>query len=643
MWYNSVVRRKMCDARREQMMVDGNMAEGTVADGNMLEKPAVDANMLERTMVEGNMLEKPMVDGNMLEKPVVDANMLEKPVVDANILERTMVAGNMAVGNKKILPLGEADFRTVREKGNYYVDKTLFIEDFIDSGNKVMLITRPRRFGKTLNITMMRDFFDITQDSREIFTGLDIMGTRYAKRINSTPVIYLSLKDATGEKLKDIKKAIAEEVRKEYVRHLPYLADTKKDKRYAHYFKTLGVLEDDKINETLLKQSLFNLVKALHTFHGERPILLIDGYDNPILAASSEKIREKFTIFYGLFLTTVLKGNQHLGRAVLAGVQYMAGERVFFQLNNMAVYTVLDDRYAQHFGFTEPQTAKLLKYYDLELNDDVKTYYNGYLFSTVEIYNPWSIMNYVQSKELQSFWVRTKACALIHKSIDMADEQFHDEFEKLIEDEEVTVSVNLEESFLEFPETETLWGLFISEGYLTALYEDYELEILTVKIPNTEIKNEFKTIVSIYTELSSEALQTMFTTLTTGDMNGFYRICQVLVLEAINHQNSKVNAYYMLTLGMIMHLRDLYDITSTVKLGRGTIIMKSKDNIRPNIIIELKQGKNLEKLKQKALKRIEEKGYYAQLQGDVLCVGIAHSKKKCELAYEMITDFVSTG
>jgi len=545
--------------------------------------------------------------------------------------------------SKKVLPLGEDDFRIIREQGYYYVDKTMLVKDFITSGNKVMLITRPRRFGKTLNMTMLRDFFDITLNSRLNFQGLAIMETRYAPQINSLPVIYLSLKECRGEKLNDLKSAVAEVVRKEYLRYKPILADVnRKDKEYSQYFKTLEMLEGDKLKDSLLKQSLFYLVQALHTRFGERPILIIDCYDNLVIE-TKEKVREKFTSFYELFLTSVLKENPHLGQAILTGIQYVARERIFSKLNNIVVYTVLDDRYAPHFGLTKEQTAQLLMYYGLVLNDDVEAFYNGYLFSDVEIYNPWSIFNYAHFRQLGSYWTKTPSSELVHEFIDKAEDKFHEEFEELIENEEVTVKANLEESFIEYPGCETLWGLLVNEGYLTAISEDYELEILTVKIPNHEMRNEFCMIVDKYTELSRDIFQSMRSAIIEGNIDGFFKTCEKLVLESLHHQNSKENAYYMVVLGMIMYLRDLYDITSTVESGRSNnIIMKSTDtDQRPNIIIELKQGKNIEKLKEKALKRAEEKISYIELSGNVLCVGFAHNKNEFETAHELITDFVS--
>jgi len=544
----------------------------------------------------------------------------------------------MVEESKKILPLGEDDFRTIRERENYYVDKTLMIKDFINDGNKVTLITRPRRFGKTLNMTMLRDFFDMTQDSHNIFEGLTIMETEYVDQMNSIPVIYLSFKECTGVSLKDLKKAIAEEVRKEYIRYKPYFADVdKKDKRYLRYFKMLELLEHDEVKDAVLKQCLVCLIKALHTRYDVRPILLIDEYDNLIVEAH-EKVRKKFTSFYALFLITVLKGNPSLGQAVLTGIQCVAKESLFSMLNNMAVYTVLDAQYAKYFGLTEEQTIELLTYYDLELDDDVKAYYDGYLFSNIKIYNPWSILSYAQKKKLNNYWLKTSTNTLIHESVDSSEHEFHEEFEKLIINEEVTVSVNLETSFIEIPKTETLWGLFVNAGYLTVIHEDYELEILTIKIPNNEIRSEFRKLVSTYTELSNERLQSMRIALTEGDMTAFCKVFEKLVRESINHQNSKENAYHMLVLGMVMYLRDLYDITNNIESdpNKSNIIMKSTDPNRPHIMIELKQGKNLGKLKHKVLKQIEEKNDDTELTGSVLCIGIAHNKKKCELVHEMM-------
>jgi len=547
----------------------------------------------------------------------------------------------MTLENKKILPIGLDDFRKVRENelGYYYVDKTLMVKDFIRYGNFVSLITRPRRFGKTLNMTMIRDFFDITQDSHEIFAGLQIMDTPYVSKINSAPVISLSFKGCTGDNVNKLQKSIANEVRKEYIKYAGIL-DVVDQKKYAYsrYFSTLKALENETIDETELKYSLAYLLEALYTFYGVNPILLIDEYDNPIIEAHQQGFREEFTSFYASFLTHALKGNPHLGQALLTGIQRVAKESIFSKLNNIVVYNVLDSHYSPYFGLTTDETMKLLEYYHLELTEAVKKRYDGYLFGGIEMYNPWSILSYANKKVLTNYWLKTSTNALIKESVLEANKQFHRSFERLIKRGQVNVTLNLEASFAELPQNDTLWGLFVNAGYLTVTNVDYELNSFTVKIPNEEIKTEFQLIVGAYTKLSSQLLNDMLRSLTYGEMDEFMEVYELLVLRSTSYHDSKENAYHMLLLGMLMNLQELYEIKSNIEsgYGRSDIIMKSKDNKRPNIVIEFKQGEDVEGLKHEALKQIHENKYYAGLEGEVLLIGLAHDIKKCQLIHETI-------
>jgi len=540
---------------------------------------------------------------------------------------------------KKVLPIGKDDFRIIRENENYYVDKTLMIRDFIEYGDAVALITRPRRFGKTLNMTMLRDFFDITQKSENIFLGLSIMDTKYIKQMNSVPVIYLTLKGCIGESVEEMKEAIAEEILKEYVKHESNFCEVQDTVFiYSRYFETLEMLKERKLDKVLLNHSLSYLIEALYTFYKVRPIVLIDEYDNPIIEAHGKGFRESFRDFYATFLTTALKGNPYLGQALLTGIQRVAKESIFSKINNVTVYNVLDEQYAKYFGLMEEETSVLLNYYELALNDSVRSLYDGYLFSGIEIYNPWSILSYAQKRKLRSYWIKTSTNALVNESILSADYEFHEDFERLIKNGEVTVKVNLEASFTELPRTETLWGLFVNAGYLTVVYEDFEFGTLTVKIPNNEVLGEFRNIVGQYTRLSSQRLQNMLIALTNVELDDFLEIYQKLVLESTSYYDSKENAYHMLMLGMVMNLRDIYKITSNIEsgYGRSDIVMESKDAKRPHIIIEFKQGEDIEKLKNEALQQILDKQYYIGLQGEVLCIGIAHDIKRCELVHKML-------
>ena len=548
----------------------------------------------------------------------------------------------MVVQNKKILPIGKDDFRKIRESEleYYYVDKTMMIQDFVAFGGEVTLITRPRRFGKTLNMTMLRDFFDIIQDSQAIFDGLAIMETEYAKKINSTPVISLSLKGCTGDSVAALIDAVGKEVRKEYRRYAEILTNVDKaDYAYRGYFNVQTNLESERTDANELKYSLEYLLQALYTFYGVKPILLIDEYDNPIIESHQQGFREEFTSFYGSFLTMALKGNPHLGQALLTGIQRVAKESIFSKLNNIIVYNVLDERYASYFGLTTSETSELLAHYDLELTEDVKRRYDGYLFGGIEMYNPWSVLCYAERKILKNYWLKTSTNALIKESVLAADVNFYRSFEELIKSGEVEVTLNLEASFTELPHAETLWGLLVNAGYLTITNEDYEFEQFVVRIPNEEIKTEFKRIVGAYTNLSSQLLKDMLLALMRGQIEEFLKIYQQIVLESTSYHDSKENAYHMLLLGMMMNLREMYNIKSNLESGHGRsdIIMESYDAKRPHIIIEFKQGEDVEKLKHEALKQIHENKYYAELKGEVLLIGLAHDIKKCQLVHEMIT------
>jgi len=565
----------------------------------------------------------------------------------------------------KVLPIGLDNFRDLRtrEKENYYVDKTLMIKDFLDYGNVVSLITRPRRFGKTLNVTMLRDFFDIEQDSLSIFDGLNIMKTAYANQINQRPVIFLTFENCCGKTVEMMKNSLAHVVKDEYFRYEAIFAghvDFESTAYHEFYsifttLKKISEIEEDKegmwqvsrMPDEMLKRSLVVLTQAVANFYDKKSLLLIDDYDQPLIKAHEMGYGESFSKeMYGSFLGNALKGNDYLEQALLTGVQRVAKESIFSEINNFIVYTVLDHQYASYFGFDTDETQELLEHYDLELNEEVTSYYGGYLFAGVDIYNPWSILNYVNKKKLQSYWMNTLTTELIRESVPVADAFFHRSFEKLIANGRVAVRMSLDASFIELSKTETLWGLFVNAGYLTVTHADYHLKRFMVRIPNEEIKREFELIVSEYTKLSNEMLQEMYLALIDGYMNEFLSLYRDLVLESTSFHGSRENAklhssyeaLHMLFFGMVMNLRELYDITSNIEFGddRNGIVMRSKDASRIHIIIEFKQGADVERLKYEALKQIHENAYYTGLRGKILCVGIAYGEKICQLISEVM-------
>jgi len=551
------------------------------------------------------------------------------------------------------LPNGIDSFREIREEDYYYVDKTLMIKDFSIYRNKVTLITRPRRFGKTLNMTTMRDFFDILQDSSAIFNGLAIMNTEYADLINSRPTLYLTFKGCSGVDIEALKVSLAHVVKEAYYKYTEVFAGKvdQQDYKYREFYQILRAFEEmdifkkdveKKINSDSLKRSLLVLIRVMSEFYQLPVLLLIDEYDQPLLEAHKFGFRKEFSeVIYGDFLGEALKGNESLGQSLLTGIQRVAKESIFSKLNNVSVYTVVNDLYASYFGLTETETKQLLEDNVLILTDEVKNYYDGYNIGGASIYNPWSILEYINKKELEPHWINTSTNLLIRQLILSAEPSFKEDFEELIVEGIIDVSANLEASFIELGTPSTLWGLLINAGYITVI-ENIGLREYIVRIPNHEVKEEFRAIVGLYTKTDGDQLTSLFNALFNKNMPRFLKLYRRLILNHVSFNDAPAdsenkmaeNSFHMLFLGMSISTLGMYQIKSNRETGdgRSDIVMTSlQPTERPHIIIEFKQGENLLAFAQEAMEQILEKRYYAELSGNVLCVGVAHDKKKCEL------------
>jgi len=540
---------------------------------------------------------------------------------------------------KKKLPIGIDSFREIRESNKYYVDKTLLIKDFIENDDKVTLITRPRRFGKTLNMTMLREFFDITTDSKAIFEGLTIMNTEYSVFINSRPVIYFTFKDCKDSSADMLMRKIGGVILKEYRKYYYILKGNvdETDFNFLKFFKYCEKLLNEDFDIYTLESSIELLEEVLFEYYRIRPILLIDEYDQPIMSSVEYGYYEKYKTFFSGFYGAALKGQDSLHQAMLTGIQRIVKESIFSQLNSIRVYTVIDEKYSGYFGLKEDETRKLLEYCDLELSEQVKLRYDGYLFHKKEMYNPWSVLNYADTGELRNYWINTSTNYLIRKSINEANDIFHEDFGRLIADGVATVSANLGCSFIELEHSSTLWGLLINSGYITVL--DGTDEIYTkIRIPNGEVKSEFMEIIAERTNVRSQDLHEMFRYLLSKDLDNFMRVYRGLVISCTSHFDARENAYHMLFLGMCISLNGLYRISSNIEAGygRSDIRLESFSDERPHIVIEFKQGEDIEQLKADALKQILEKKYCDGLTGEALCIGIAHDKKRCSLAHMLL-------
>ena len=275
---------------------------------------------------------------------------------------------------KKPLPIGIDDFRKVREQAYYYIDKSLMIKEFIDMQDEVALIARPRRFGKTINMTMLREFFDLTKDSKEIFCGLGIMDTEYKEQINSRPVIYFTFKNCKGATIEELMVQLKLSMQEEYNRYKELLGGKLDREKFSvsKFYETYENIKRLDSPYIYLSSALLDIVRMVNEYYGLKPVLLIDEYDQPIMSSYEYGYHDNLKAFFSNFYGSAMKGNNFLGQALITGVQRVVKESIFSQFNNPQVYTVIDKEYAQYFGLNKQETETLLRDYGLELNENVQ-------------------------------------------------------------------------------------------------------------------------------------------------------------------------------------------------------------------------------------------------------------------------------
>ncbi len=538
---------------------------------------------------------------------------------------------------KKALPIGVSEFGDMITGNGYYVDKTLMIAEWLQTMNgNVTLITRPRRFGKTLNMTMLREFFDITKDSGDLFKGLKISQTAYMQELNSRPVIFLSFKDCKGNYesvmtcmykvlLRALEPVLANEVTKIEEKVLQRMVD--------------ALLSFDFGQRAVLQDAIYTISRLLYQHYHKKAIILIDEYDTPMISAYEQGYYEEIHDFFSSLYGSALKDNPYLERAMLTGIHRIAKENIFSGLNNLDVCTVMDDQYSQYFGLMPEETETLLAYYELPLDESVQAMYDGYRFGGQEIYNPWSILNYARNKKKEPYWVNTASNELLVQAMLHADQRTKNNFEQLLARGMTMVAVDLQTSFFEMSKAATLWGLFLNSGYLTVAETQEDNEFQTaVCIPNQEVMISFRKIVERYGGFEDSSLDDLFGALQRKDIADFKAVYEQIILTCTSfHDGSGENAYHMLFLGMCVYLSSSYEIQSNVERGHGRadIVLKAKRPGRANYIFEFKQGEDIERLAKEAMEQIHEKQYYAGLSGETILLGIAHNLKHCEIVSEI--------
>jgi len=555
---------------------------------------------------------------------------------------------------KKGMPIGISDYKDLIDESAYYVDKTLLIKDIIDDTAKVLVITRPRRFGKTLNLSMLYYYFNNSGDNNTyLFRDKKIFqqGERYISELGKYPVIYLTFKDIKQINWESSCEKIIMEISSLFIKH-KYLLNSNvlegsEKTIYHEVFNGTGDIE-------IYQNSLKLLSKALEQYHQQKVIILIDEYDTPLNAAHTNGYQREAVDFMRGLLSGAFKDNSSLKKGIITGINRIAKENIFSGLNNVKVYTVFDDMYAEYFGIIESEMQELLQYNDMELTDEVKKWYDGYRIGNYEIYNPWSAINYANDKKLQPYWVNTASNDLIIECLRKSDNIFKDKFSKLLNYESIKVKIEKEMTYEMLDMEDNIWGLFMNAGYITLAGENTGFIDYNIKIPNYEIQLEFEKIVTISANMASGYLYDMFQALLENNIELFVYRYKLLLMQVMSYHYNRENAYHMFMLGLCATLRNIYIVKSNLEvgLGRSDIILIPKDKKYHPIIMEFKAtGKEdienpkvseekLETLADEAIKQIKGKEYYKVFEGegfkDTLLMGIGHHRKQCVVKTEYI-------
>ena len=526
--------------------------------------------------------------------------------------------------------IGISDFKVLRLRNNYFIDKSMYIKDIIDNQSGVVLITRPRRFGKTLNMSMLRYYFNIMEkNNKELFNGLKIMeqDKKYTSKLGFYPVIYLTLKDAglmNYEYMIMQMKTIMMEMFYEhrYILESDKIADGEKN-----IFKRILNAEATDID---LINSLKILSKMLYVYYDKPVILLIDEYDVPIQAAYVEGYYEDAIKFLKTFYGTTFKDNPYLEKAILTGVSRIAKESLFSGMNNFKVYTIMDNEFADDFGITEDEMKKIIKDFNIQDEEkEIKKWYDGYKIGNVEgIYNPWSILNYLKNKELKPYWVNTSSNDLIKMTLEKST-TLKEQMERLLKDEAIEATIDLETIIVGIEnKEENIWGLMLQTGYLK-VEETVSLEErrYKVKLPNNEIKDLIRGIIREWfsNKVLGNDLRSILQDLVSLNLKEFEKKFRVLVEEMFSYmdvgKNTAENFYHAFVLGMLVGLKDTYYVNSNREsgFGRYDIMLEPKDKNGNSFIMEFKvmenmEEKTIEDTVENAKKQIEEKRYEENLK-----------------------------
>ena len=543
---------------------------------------------------------------------------------------------------KKGIGIGVEDFSEVIKENCYYIDKTKWIGEILEDKSKIKLFTRPRRFGKTLNMSMLKYFFDIEnkEENKKLFSGLDIEKSEYMSEQGQYPVIFISLKSIKAktweEAIQEIRLLVLE-LFSEY----KYLLEDLDEYDLPRFKKYLMGNAD--FSE--LKNALLFLTRMLFQKYKKEVILLIDEYDSPLISAYEYHYYSDAIAFFKVFYGEALKTNQYLKMGVMTGIIRVIKAGIFSDLNNLNVYSILENEYSEFFGFNQDEIEETLEYFDVKYElFDVKNWYDGYKFGDSDVYNPWSILKFLKSKKIGSHWIDTSGNFLINQILKNTDSEIMETLEALFNGETVEENISGNSDLSSLLGQEEIWELLLFSGYLTIdekIGEDYE-DVYSLRLPNREVREFFrKKFIDV--NFGESMFRKAMEGLKNLKFDIFQKYLQNILLKSTSFMDTKNESFYHgLVLGMMFYLDNHYYVKSNKEsgLGRYDVVIEPKNKNNREFILEFKVVKNeddLEKVSQEAIEQIMEKKYDIGLRDrgikDVTFVGVAFCGKVVKVSY----------
>ena len=549
---------------------------------------------------------------------------------------------------KKAIPIGIENFEDIIKDNYYYVDKSMLIEDILVNRAAVTLFTRPRRFGKTLNMSMIKYFFDIRNkdENRKLFEGLKIFGSEYMREQGKYPVIFVSLKDLRGDTWEDTFENLKSFISDLYAE----FEDMREimNKRDKIKFDKIFYEEEKGDYETALKL----LSNYIYKYYGKKVIILIDEYDAPIINAFDKSYYNEAINFFQVFYSSALKTNDSLKYGILTGITRIIKEGIFSGLNNLKVDTILNKKFSEYFGLLESEVIKMLDYFEMKYKiEEVKEWYNGYIFGDKRVYNPWSIINYVDNGEIKAYWANVSGNTLLENMLDQAGEDVYTDLKRFTDGESIEKYISDGTTIKSLlSNDDEIWQLFLYSGYLTKAKEQIEIDetleytnIYNLKIPNKEIRKYFGNMFLnrfFGTELKTSIL---IKALESGDIKKFEKTLGEIMVNMLSHfdlDSEMEKIYQVFMIGLVGFLMGKYEIISNNESGYGRYdlaMIPIKSNEKAYLMeFKISKTENRMTLKaEEALKQIDEKKYDMRLKArgikNILKIGIAFYGKKVKV------------